>query len=118
MLLDNVVDVLKEKSGHKNQGTNPNKFRYLPLQSNWRRAPEQTLDDCKAKLGAQEGENHVHTNDVVVSSPNIDINSIEDSEEGEAPWNSVNYNLLSLWEELVDDRSEQENMNQRPGAWC
>jgi hypothetical protein len=70
-----------------------------------------------SKFGLRAGGNHVHTNNIVMGSPNIDIDSVEDGEEGEAPRNAVNNNLLSLREELVDNRSQQEDVNQRPKTY-
>lgn len=49
----------------------------------------------------EESENE--GGDIAVMSPQIDVNSIEDTEEGEAPRNTVNDDMLSSREELVDN---------------
>ena len=44
----------------------------------------------------------------------MDIDGIEDSEEREAPGNTVNDDTLALREELIDNCAEEEQMNERP----
>lgn len=46
--------------------------------------------------------------------PKIDVDGVEDGEEGETPRNSVNDNQLSAREELVDDGTEKEEVDKRP----
>jgi hypothetical protein len=49
----------------------------------------------------EEGENE--GGDIAVMSPQIDVNSIKDTEERETPRNTVNDDMLSSREELVDN---------------
>ena len=50
--------------------------------------------------------------------PDVHVDGVEDSEEGKAPADAVNYDLLAAIEELVDDGAEKEEVNERPGeAW-
>jgi len=46
-------------------------------------------------------------NDVMVGSPEIYVDSVEDAEEREPPWNTVDDDTFASGEELVDDRSEK-----------
>jgi hypothetical protein len=55
-----------------------------------------------------------HTYGVVVASPKIDVDGIENSEEGEPPRDAVNNHMISGREELIDDSSEKENVDQGP----
>jgi len=52
--------------------------------------------------------------DVVLAAPDVDIDSVDDSEEGEAPADAVDDDTVSSREELVDDESEEEEVYQRP----
>jgi len=56
----------------------------------------------------------VHTDDVMVGSPEVDIDCIEDAEQGEAPWDTVDNGAFAAGEELVDDSAGQEDVDQRP----
>ncbi|CAG8672670.1 1369_t:CDS:2, partial [Acaulospora colombiana] len=51
---------------------------------------------------------------VVVVSPNVDIDGVEDCQEREAPSNAVNGDLLARVGELVDDITEQQKVDERP----
>jgi len=51
---------------------------------------------------------------VVVASPDIDVDSIENSQKGEAPRNTINNYRFSRREELVDNSSKKEDVDQRP----
>jgi len=46
--------------------------------------------------------------------PEIDVDGVEDGEEGETPRNGVYDNHLSGREELIDDSAEKEDMDERP----
>lgn len=63
------------------------------------RADEQGEDEC---------------NYVVVVSPDVDIDGIEDRQERETPSNAVNGDLLASVGELVDDITEQQEVDERP----
>jgi hypothetical protein len=57
----------------------------------------------------------------MVTSPQVDVDSIEDTEEREAPGDTVNDGTLATGEELVNDGAEKENVDQRPNEerpWC
>lgn len=51
---------------------------------------------------------------VVMAGPEIDVHGIENSQKGETPRNTINNHTLSRREELVDNCSKKENVNQRP----
>jgi hypothetical protein len=59
----------------------------------------------------------MHTYGVMMASPKIDVDGIENSQKGETPRNAIDNDMFSLGEKLVDDGPKQENMNQRPKAW-
>jgi len=67
------------------------------------------VSDC----GADE-ERQDEGYDVMMASPKIDVDGIENSQKGETPRNTIDNDMFSLGEELVDDGPKQENMNQRP----
>ena len=54
------------------------------------------------------------TDDVVVPGPDVDIDCVQHAKEGETPADAVNDDLLATLEELVDDGSEQEEMDEGP----
>ena len=54
------------------------------------------------------------TNDEVVPHPEVDVDGVQDSKEGESPGDTVDDGLLAIGEELVDDRAEEEQVDQRP----
>lgn len=55
------------------------------------------------------------TPDVVVTSPQVDVDCIQDCKKREAPRDAVDNYGFSAREELVDDRAEEEKMDERPG---
>ena len=46
--------------------------------------------------------------------PDIDIDRVEDSEEGEPPANAINDDFLAAFKELVDDGAEEKEVDERP----
>ena len=58
-----------------------------------------------ARAGGMGG---IRTGNVVVSGPDVHVDGVEDSEEGKAPADAVNYDLLAAIEELVDNGAEKE----------
>jgi hypothetical protein len=50
-------------------------------------------------------EGVLHTSNVVVGGPEVDIDGVEDAEEREAPGDAVDDGLLAVGEELVNDGS-------------
>lgn len=57
----------------------------------------------------------VRTNDVVMPSPNIHVNGVQDCEEGEPPADSIDNDLLAALKELIYDGTEEEEVNEGPG---
>jgi hypothetical protein len=49
---------------------------------------------------------------IVVASPDVDIDGIEDSQERETPSNAINDDLLASVGELVDDIAEQQEVDE------
>lgn len=54
------------------------------------------------------------TDDIVLPAPDVNVDGVEDAEEGEAPGDGVDDHALAGREELVDDCAEKEQMNERP----
>ena len=54
------------------------------------------------------------TCNVVVPGPEVDVDGVQDGEEGKTPGDAVDDDLLSAIEELVDDGSEEQEVNERP----
>jgi hypothetical protein len=54
------------------------------------------------------------TNNIVLGSPKINVDGIENGQEREPPGDTIDDNALSLGEELVDDSTEEEEMYKRP----
>jgi len=60
--------------------------------------------------GADEkGEDE--SDDVMLTSPEIDVDGVEDSKEGEAPGDGIDDDMFSGREELVDDCPQEEEMD-------
>ena len=57
---------------------------------------------------------HSRTNDIVFRGPKIHIDGIENTQESEAPGYSVDNDPFSFRGELVENRGQQEEVNQRP----
>lgn len=66
--------------------------------------------------GRAHKERKDERHNIMSMGPNIDIYGIEDQQEGEAPRNAVDDDPLSRREELVDDVSEQQQMNHGPNV--
>lgn len=56
----------------------------------------------------------VVTKDVVTSSPEVDVDGIEDGKEREPPRDTIHNCLLAIREELVYNSTEKKNMDERP----
>ena len=52
---------------------------------------------------------------ILLGSPNFHIGSIENSQKCETPIYSINDNFLSFRSKLIDDGTQEEEVNQRPG---
>jgi len=49
--------------------------------------------------------------DVVLGGPQIHVYSVENGKEGKPPGNSVDDDTFALGEELIDDGTEEENVD-------
>lgn len=58
------------------------------------------------------------TCDVVRLGPQVRVNDIEDTEQSKAPRDAVNDGALAAGEELVDDRAEEQEVDERPEKLC
>ena len=58
----------------------------------------------------------IRTDYIVVPGPDVDVDHVQDGEEREPPANAVNDDLLATFEELVDDCSEKEKVDERPAG--
>lgn len=56
------------------------------------------------------------TNYIVAFSPDFDIGGVEKSQKRETPVDSINDNFLSFRGKLVDDGTQEEEVDQRPGS--
>lgn len=54
------------------------------------------------------------TCDVIVTSPEIDVEGVEDTKEREPPGDTVNDNKLASGAELVDDGPKKQEMDDGP----
>jgi len=52
--------------------------------------------------------------DVVTSSPEVDVDGIEDGKEREPPRDTINNCFLAIREELVYNSTEKQSMDERP----
>ncbi len=50
----------------------------------------------------------------MMACPDVNVNGIEDTEERETPRDSIDDDLLASGEELVDDGSQEKEMNEGP----
>ena len=57
---------------------------------------------------------HRQTDDIVVAGPEVDVDGVEDAEEGKAPADAVNDGLLAALEERVDDGAEEQEVDEGP----
>ena len=65
-------------------------------------------------LFAGKNEDVKRTDDIVMSAPYIDIDGVENTKERETPSYSGNDQALASGEELVDDRAEEQEVDERP----
>lgn len=73
------------------------------------------LDDVvDVRNGRADEESEDESDDVVATAPDADVDGVEDDEEWETPVDTVDDDLLARLEELVDDGSEKEEVNDRP----
>jgi hypothetical protein len=110
VLLNNVVDVLKIykcQSGSKIRG----KGSHSHCGAN-----EEGKDKgYKAILSTVRGKTKkVVTNDIMLSSPEVDVDGIEDGKERKPPRDAIDNCLFAIGEELVNDSTEKKNVDERP----
>ncbi len=48
------------------------------------------------------------TDDIVSSRPNVNVDGVQDGEQGETPRNSVDNDPFAMWEELVYNSAKEE----------
>lgn len=70
--------------------------------------------DVGDRAADEEGKHE--SDDVVAMRPNVDVDRVEDSEEGEAPANTVDNDRLAVGGELIKDGAEEEEVNEGPDA--
>lgn len=56
----------------------------------------------------------VVTRDVIGSSPEVDVDGIEDGKERESPRDAIDNYSFTIREELVYDSTEEKKVNERP----
>ena len=54
------------------------------------------------------------TCNVVVPGPEVDVDGVQDRKQGEPPTDAIDDDLLATLEELVDDGTKEEEVNERP----
>lgn len=72
-------------------------------------------DGCANEQGKDDGGN------LVAVGPQVDVDGAEESEEGEPPGDAVDDDRLAVVSEPVDDRAEQQQMNEgldEECPWC
>lgn len=79
-------------------------------------ADEESQDECWFKYvnGWKGNVIRMRTDDVMLMSPEIDVDGVENSQEREAPGDAIDDDLFSGGEELVDDCGEEEKVDKRP----
>jgi len=70
--------------------------------------------DVRGGRADEQGKDE--SNDIVAARPDVDVDGVEDDEQGEAPVDGVNDNLLAGFEELVDDGAEEKEVDNGPDA--
>ena len=70
---------------------------------------DDIIDVADAR-GDKQCENE--SDDVVLASPDVDVDTVEHSEEGETPANAIDDDFLATVVELVDDGAEQQEVDQ------
>lgn len=68
--------------------------------------------------GGRDQEGKDERDDIVLANPNVDVNRVEDSEEGEAPADTVDDGALSGGEELVDHCTAEQEVDEGPDGEC
>jgi len=62
----------------------------------------------------RDAEGEYEGPDVVVVTPHMDINGVQDTEERETPGDMVDDDMFPIGEELIDDSSQQKDVDQGP----
>lgn len=56
--------------------------------------------------------------DIVLTSPDVDVNGAEDGDEGETPANAANDHFFTRAGELIDEVTEEQEVNEEPDEEC
>ena len=109
VLLDDVIDVLEATEGYIYEVKTDKTYGHCG-------ANKECHDECcnELRISISARRPAVHTYDVTVASPEIDVDSIKNSQKGETPRNTINDYRFSGREELVDNSSKKEDVDQRP----
>ena len=113
MLLDDVVDVLTrvaiELVNVRNVKCNcaVHGFQNAAPDKEWKRQWAHRYSTADEK---RKDKSH----DVVVFRPEVDVNQVENTKQGEAPCNTIDNDPLPSCGELVDDGAEKEEVNEGP----
>ena len=54
------------------------------------------------------------TDNVMMRDPEVQVNRVQNTEEREPPRDAFNNGVVAILGELVDDRSEQQKVDNRP----
>jgi len=73
------------------------------------------LDDIvDVSHSGADKESKDESRDVMTSSPEVDVDGIEDGKERESPGNAIDNCSFAIRAELVYDSTEKEKVNERP----
>jgi hypothetical protein len=73
------------------------------------------LDDIvDVRNGRTDEEGEDKCRDVMVGSPEVYVDGVEDTKEGEPPGNTIYNDTLANGEELVDDCAKKQDMDDSP----
>jgi len=72
--------------------------------------------NVRHRRGHEEGKDK--GNNVVLGSPQVDVDGIEDTEERKTPVYTVYNDRFSVIRELIDDGTEEQEMDEGPDEEC
>lgn len=64
--------------------------------------------------GAGHEKCKYESHNVMATCPNVDVDGVEDGEQGETPTNAIDDDFLASRGELIDHGSSQQKVNKRP----
>ncbi len=119
ILLDDVVDVLRAQCERLLHGWYRLACGVLTVTAELTKSEKTKAAEVHNQArGALEVWSEIRTDDVVVPGPHVHVDGVEDGEEGKTPADAVDDDLLAAVEELVDDGSEEQEVNEGPvEAW-